>query len=104
MFIWYRVEYPRYPNDIGIENGLSVIVNTSTIDYTYPLFNFAGSYLLLFAPSEYPDPTSGNTRTEILDPGSENMIRVSVITYEADYEVKNYDLEKVSCNVQINSG
>lgn len=62
----------------------------------YPLFNFAGAYLLLFAPLEYADPTTGNTRTEIIDPGSENMIRVSIVAYEAEDELKAYSVDKVS--------
>uniref|UniRef100_A0A336KYA9 CSON000508 protein n=1 Tax=Culicoides sonorensis TaxID=179676 RepID=A0A336KYA9_CULSO len=81
---------PKYPAGIGDHAGLNVVVNTSTSDYYYPMANFAGALTLLYDTMEYPDITTGNTRTEIIDPSTENFIRISINVYEADREVKNY--------------
>uniref|UniRef100_A0A336MKD3 CSON000509 protein n=1 Tax=Culicoides sonorensis TaxID=179676 RepID=A0A336MKD3_CULSO len=88
---------PVYPAGIGIDNGLNVVVNTSTSDYYYPMANFAGVSALIFDTMEFSDITTGNTRTEIIDPGSENFIRISINVYEAEPEVKNYAVEKRDC-------
>lgn len=72
------------------------MLNTSTEDYYYQAFNFAGAYLMAFDPLEYPDIKLGNTRNEIIDPNTENFIRVSIIGNDADPEVENYDLSKVT--------
>lgn len=87
---------PELPGGIGHRNGLNFVVNTSTDDYFYPMVNSAGALTLLFDTMEYADITTGNTRTEIIDPTSENFIRVSLNVYEADAEVKNYAVEKVN--------
>lgn len=87
---------PQLPGGIGFDNGLNVVVNTSTSDYFYPIANSAGAMTLLFDTMDYADITTGNTRTEIIDPGSENFIRVSLNVYEADDEVKNYAVDKVT--------
>lgn len=44
---------------------------------------------------EFADPNTGNTRTEMIDPESETFIKISVVAFEADPEVKNYDVKKV---------
>lgn len=86
---------PQLPGGIGFNNGLNVVINTSTADYYYPIANFAGALTLLFDTMDFSDISTGNTRTEIIDPNSENFIRVSINVYEAEPEVKNYAVDKV---------
>ncbi|XP_063703779.1 sodium channel protein Nach-like [Culicoides brevitarsis] len=86
-----------FPVGIGWKNGLNIVVNTSTADYYYPIMNFPGIFVLLADPMEYADITTGNARTEIIDPNTENFIRISVNVYESDSEVKNYAVEKRNC-------
>lgn len=85
----------EFPTGIGPPLGINVAVNTSDADYYYPLLNYAGVYVLIFDTMEFSDPNTGNTRTEMIDSESETFIKISVVAFEADPEVKNYDVKKV---------
>lgn len=86
---------PLLPGKIGYANGLNVVVNTSTDDYYYPITSFAGTLTLIYDTMDFSDMSTGNTRLEVIDPNSENFIRISINVYEADPEVKNYAVDKV---------
>lgn len=73
------------------------MANTSTDDYFYPITNFQGVFVFIFDPYEFADITTGNVRTEIVDKGTENFVRLALTVYEADAEVKNYAVEKRDC-------
>lgn len=85
-----------YPKKVGEDSGLTVVINTTMDDFYYQAYSSAGVFLMLFHPVEYPDLAVGNTRYEIIDPNTENFIRLSIFANIADPEVKNYAVEKVS--------
>lgn len=92
----FRQPKPVYAKGFGEASGLNLVVNTSVDDYYYQVFSSSGVFTMIFDPIEYPDLALGNARFDFVDSKTENFIRLKISVNEADPEVKNYEVDKVS--------
>uniref|UniRef100_A0A182FQ30 Pickpocket n=1 Tax=Anopheles albimanus TaxID=7167 RepID=A0A182FQ30_ANOAL len=88
---------PYYLDVTGPEMGLVVLLNGSTNDYFYNLFNNIGFNLQIFNPNEVPDITAGGVSEQFVHLGTETFIRVDAITINSEPDVLGYSREKRQC-------
>ncbi|XP_049536943.1 pickpocket protein 28-like [Anopheles darlingi] len=86
---------PYYLDVTGPEMGLVLLLNGSTNDYFYNLFNNIGFNLQIFNPNEVPDITAGGVSEQFIHLGTETFIRVDAITINSEPDVLGYSREKV---------
>ncbi|XP_047104454.1 sodium channel protein Nach-like [Schistocerca piceifrons] len=91
-------------NATGPYMGLTVLVDTMTHDYVYPLIATrglkvvgAGRQLLLFKPGDFADASSGGLVEKLLGPRREFFIRLSAQTVAATSEVRSFSPQKRRC-------
>ncbi|XP_055585368.1 pickpocket protein 28 [Uranotaenia lowii] len=93
-----EIHPPSYYLDVtGPEMGLVLLVNGTTSDYFYNLFNTIGFNLQIFNPAEVPDVTSGGVSEQFIHLGTESFIRVDAITINSEPDVRRYSKEKRQC-------
>lgn len=81
----------------GPEMSLIVLLNTSTDDYYFNLFNGPGFRILIFDENEFPDSNSGGVIEEMARPGRETFLRVDPVTVEASTNIMTYSVETRGC-------
>ncbi|CAO1382092.1 unnamed protein product [Diamesa hyperborea] len=91
------VKIPRKPSGIGPEQGLTVLVNLTSVDYYYPLKTFVGATILIYDPSEFADSCTGGVREVPMEPNQELRITTQVETKIAVPEVQRYSIQKRGC-------
>ncbi|XP_049859050.1 sodium channel protein Nach-like [Schistocerca gregaria] len=84
-------------NATGPYMGLTVLVDTMTHDYVYPLIATRGLKLLLFKPGDFADASSGGLVEKLLGPRREFFIRLSAQTVAATSEVRSFSPQKRRC-------
>lgn len=65
---------PFYLKGVGIDMGLSVIINNDLTDYAFALNSNIASFIYVFDSLDFPDEESGATVQQILSPGQEMFI------------------------------
>ncbi|XP_050072210.1 pickpocket protein 28-like [Anopheles maculipalpis] len=93
-----EIHPPSYFLDVtGPEMGLVLLLNGSSNDYFYNLFNNIGFNLQIFNPSEVPDSTAGGVNEQFVHLGTETFIRVDAITINSEPDVLRYSRQKRQC-------
>uniref|UniRef100_A0A182SN75 Pickpocket n=1 Tax=Anopheles maculatus TaxID=74869 RepID=A0A182SN75_9DIPT len=90
-----EIHPPSYFLDVtGPEMGLVLLLNGSSNDYFYNLFNNIGFNLQIFNPNEVPDSTAGGVNEQFVHLGTETFIRVDAITINSEPDVLRYSRQK----------
>ncbi|XP_035890616.1 pickpocket protein 28-like [Anopheles stephensi] len=93
-----EIHPPSYFLDVtGPEMGLVLLLNGSSNDYFYNLFNNIGFNLQIFNPNEVPDSTAGGVNEQFVHLGTETFIRVDAITINSEPDVLRYSRQKRQC-------
>ncbi|XP_053667402.1 sodium channel protein Nach-like [Anopheles marshallii] len=102
-----EIHPPSYFLDVtGPEMGLVLLLNGSSNDYFYNLFNNIGfnvrvfpflSILQIFNPNEVPDSTAGGVNEQFVHLGTETFIRIDAITINSEPDVLRYSRQKRQC-------
>ncbi|XP_041764960.1 pickpocket protein 28-like [Anopheles merus] len=93
-----EIHPPSYFLDVtGPEMGLVLLLNGSSNDYFYNLFNNIGFNLQIFNPHEVPDSTAGGVNEQFVHLGTETFIRVDAITINSEPDVLRYSRQKRQC-------
>ncbi|XP_053669889.1 pickpocket protein 28-like [Anopheles nili] len=101
---------PYFLDVTGPEMGLVLLLNGSSNDYFYNLFNSIGfnvshslslsrchEKLQIFNPHEAPDSTAGGVSEQFVHLGTETFIRVDAITINSEPDVLRYSRQKRQC-------
>ncbi|CRK91610.1 CLUMA_CG005264, isoform A [Clunio marinus] len=88
---------PYYPTVTGPDMGLIVVVNNTSDDYFYNIFNSVGLAILIHNYNEYPDPGSGSALERFVSPGQEIFLRVDSVSITSERDILNYKAEKRQC-------
>lgn len=91
------VKIARKPAGIGPEQGLTVLINLTSVDYHYPLKSFVGATVLIYDPSEFADSCTGSVREVPMERNQELRITTQVETKIAVPEVQRYSVQKRGC-------
>uniref|UniRef100_A0A182MCM8 Uncharacterized protein n=1 Tax=Anopheles culicifacies TaxID=139723 RepID=A0A182MCM8_9DIPT len=93
-----EIHPPSYFLDVtGPEMGLVLLLNGSSNDYFYNLFNNIGFNLQIFNPNEVPDGTAGGVNEQFVHLGTETFIRIDAITINSEPDVLRYSRQKRQC-------
>uniref|UniRef100_A0A182R606 Pickpocket n=1 Tax=Anopheles funestus TaxID=62324 RepID=A0A182R606_ANOFN len=93
-----EIHPPSYFLDVtGPEMGLVLLLNGSSNDYFYNLFNNIGFNLQIFNPNEVPDSTAGGVNEQFVHLGTETFIRIDAITINSEPDVLRYSRQKRQC-------
>ncbi|XP_055551572.1 pickpocket protein 28 [Wyeomyia smithii] len=86
-----------YLDMTGPDMGLVILLNGSTNDYFYNIYNNIGFSLQIFDPSETPDVSAGGVNERFVHLGSETFIRVDAITIHSEPDVQRYSRATRRC-------
>ncbi|XP_037932263.1 pickpocket protein 11, partial [Teleopsis dalmanni] len=82
---------------IGVINGLTVVLNTSTIDYYLTDRSTSGFILQIFNPRSFPDPSVGGVKELFLGTDENIDVQLFVTKQIATDDVRSYAVEKRHC-------
>ncbi|XP_014487995.1 PREDICTED: sodium channel protein Nach-like [Dinoponera quadriceps] len=87
--------YPVY--DLGIDRGLTVLLDPFLDDYFYQILPIMGWKVILFDPHDYPDVTSGGVIEILAMPSSETYVDVTATSFISTKAIEGYSIAKRKC-------
>ncbi|CAO1373967.1 unnamed protein product [Diamesa serratosioi] len=87
-----------YHTDVtGPDMGLILLVNGSSDDYFYSIFNSIGFNVQIHNSNEFPDGTSGSAIEKFVNLGDEIFIRVDANSIISENSILRYSAQKRQC-------
>ncbi|KAG5309983.1 PPK28 protein, partial [Acromyrmex insinuator] len=83
--------------DLGIERGLTVVMDPLLDDYFYSILPIKGWKVIVFNPTDYPDMTSGGVTEVLAVPLSETFLDVIGTIFISNPGIKNFPKHKRNC-------
>ncbi|XP_032674437.1 sodium channel protein Nach-like [Odontomachus brunneus] len=83
--------------DLGIDRGLSVLLEPFLDDYLYPMLPVTGWKILIFDPYDFPDVTSGGVMEILAIPRSETYVDVVASSFFSTKAIEGYPIAKRKC-------
>ncbi|XP_070517513.1 sodium channel protein Nach-like [Cardiocondyla obscurior] len=83
--------------DLGIERGLTVVMDPLLDDYFYSILPTVGWKVLVFNPTDFPDMTSGGVTEVLAMPLTETFLDVSATAFVSTKSVESFPREKRNC-------
>ncbi|XP_077258876.1 sodium channel protein Nach [Temnothorax americanus] len=87
----------HHVDDLGIERGLTVVMDPLLDDYFYSILPIVGWKVLVFSPTDYPDMTSGGVTEILAMPLSETYLDVTATAFISTQIIRNFPREKRNC-------
>ncbi|XP_049310068.1 sodium channel protein Nach [Bactrocera dorsalis] len=88
----------KYVEGVGIQNGLTLLLNTSKADLFLKDRSFNGLITQIFSSGQFPDNSIGGPLQEIFIPQSTAIdIQLSVTVQRATSEMRFYNIEQRKC-------
>ncbi|XP_050461487.1 sodium channel protein Nach-like [Cataglyphis hispanica] len=84
-------------DDLGIEHGLTVLLDPFLDDYFYSILPVKGWKIIVFHPADYPDVSSGGVTEVLAMPRTETYIDVSATTFFSTEIVQAYPVNQRNC-------
>lgn len=82
---------------MGSDQGLVVILNSTTDDYFYTMKNIFGFTVQIFNNHDFCDITTGAVHEQIIDVNEEVFMRLRVSTLKGDESIRPYTKEQRQC-------
>ncbi|XP_076668488.1 sodium channel protein Nach [Andrena cerasifolii] len=92
----HKVE-PLKVDNLGEENGLSVLLEPFLNDYFHSLLPITGWKVTLFNPHDYPDATSGGVMDVLVSPRTELSVATEAIVSYSTKNIIPYSLGQRHC-------
>ncbi|KAI4493118.1 hypothetical protein M0802_009668 [Mischocyttarus mexicanus] len=83
--------------DLGIERGLTVVMEPSLDDYFYTFLPVVGWKVTLFNPTDYPDNISGGVTEVLVSPLLESYLEIEAVSFHSTDQTKSYPIPKRKC-------
>ncbi|XP_071629455.1 sodium channel protein Nach isoform X2 [Temnothorax longispinosus] len=87
----------HHVDDLGIERGLTVVMDPLLDDYFYSILPIVGWKVLVFNPTDYPDMTSGGVTELLAMPLSETYVDVTTTAFVSTQIIRDFPREKRNC-------
>lgn len=78
-----------------MNQGLTVVLNSTSSDYFYSLHSTIGFIVGIHNSRNYPDSTNGNYHQFVLPQNTEAFFKLDIQTIQTDEDVLRYSVEKV---------
>ncbi|XP_018403978.1 PREDICTED: sodium channel protein Nach-like [Cyphomyrmex costatus] len=88
---------PQKVSDLGIERGLTVLMNPLLDDCFYSILPIKGWKVIVFNPTDYPDKTSGGVTEVLAMPLSETFLDMVATLFVSTAFIKNFPRNKRNC-------
>lgn len=92
-----EMKKPLYIDRIGLEYGLSVVVNHMIDDNAFTYYSYFGSVVYLFSRTDYLDEASGGLLQRIIQPHEEIFISVDLIPVLETSLIKPFSAQAREC-------
>ncbi|EZA49292.1 Sodium channel protein Nach [Ooceraea biroi] len=89
--------YMHKVDDLGIERGLTVVMDPLLDDYFYPILPTIGWKVIVFNPQDYPDVASGGVTEVFAIPSSETYIDVTPASFFSTKDIEKFSFSKRKC-------
>ncbi|KYN07430.1 Sodium channel protein Nach, partial [Cyphomyrmex costatus] len=86
---------PQKVSDLGIERGLTVLMNPLLDDCFYSILPIKGWKVIVFNPTDYPDKTSGGVTEVLAMPLSETFLDMVATLFVSTAFIKNFPRNKL---------
>ncbi|XP_043493891.1 sodium channel protein Nach-like isoform X2 [Polistes fuscatus] len=83
--------------DLGIERGLTVLMEPFLDDYFYTFLPVIGWKVTLFNPTDYPDNISGGVTEVLVSPLLESYLEIEAVSFYSTSQTKSYPIPKRKC-------
>ncbi|XP_015171758.1 PREDICTED: sodium channel protein Nach-like isoform X2 [Polistes dominula] len=90
-------EEVRTVKDLGIERGLTVVMEPFLDDYFYTFLPVIGWKVTLFNPTDYPDNISGGVTEVLVSPLLESYLEIEAVSFHSTSQTKSYPIPKRKC-------
>ncbi|KAF7391294.1 hypothetical protein HZH66_009774 [Vespula vulgaris] len=87
----------RTVKDLGIERGLTVVMEPFLDDYFYTFLPVIGWKVTLFNPTDYPDNISGGVTEVLVSPLLESYLEIEAVSFYSTGQTKSYPISKRKC-------
>lgn len=81
----------------GVGFGLVVLIDQQVDDYAFALHSNVGTRVLVFAPLNFPDQTSGATKERFLGIGEEMIMCLQPMRITGSDDIRTYDRRSRRC-------
>ncbi|KAL6264439.1 hypothetical protein P5V15_004548 [Pogonomyrmex californicus] len=92
-----ETNYMHKVTDLGIDRGLTVVMEPFVEDYFYSIMPIQGWKIIVFNPTDYPDMTSGGVTEVFAMPLTETYIDVTPTVFFSTNIIKGFTKEKRNC-------
>ncbi|KAK2582164.1 hypothetical protein KPH14_004522 [Odynerus spinipes] len=83
--------------DLGIERGLTVVMEPFLDDYFYSFLPIIGWKVTVFNPTDYPDNISGGVTEVLVSPLLESYLEIEAVSFYSTDQTKSYPIPKRKC-------
>ncbi|XP_039302376.1 sodium channel protein Nach-like isoform X1 [Solenopsis invicta] len=83
--------------DLGIERGLTVVMDPLLDDYFYPTIPIKGWKVIVFNPTDYPDMTSGGVTEILAMPLSETFMDITTTAFLSTQIIESFPRNERNC-------
>lgn len=83
--------------DLGIERGLTVVMEPYLDDYFYSFLPIIGWKVTMFNPTDYPDNISGGVTEVLVSPLLESYLEIEAVSFYSTNQTKSYPIPKRKC-------
>ncbi|XP_047355458.1 sodium channel protein Nach-like isoform X2 [Vespa velutina] len=87
----------RTVKDLGVERGLTVVMEPFLDDYFYTVLPVIGWKVTLFNPTDYPDNISGGVTEVLVSPLLESYLEIEAVSFYSTGQTKSYPISKRKC-------
>ncbi|CAD7090362.1 unnamed protein product [Hermetia illucens] len=92
-----RQRMNKYQKSSGSDMGISVLLNASSEDYFYRLFDLNGFTVHVYDPSKYDDATSGVIAESFISRATESFVRIIPQAMYSDDAIRGYPISTRHC-------
>ncbi|XP_043278956.1 sodium channel protein Nach-like [Venturia canescens] len=91
---------PHFIKKLGLNSGLTLLMEPSLDDYFYPTLPVVGWKLTVFNAYDYPDDASGSVSEALLTPATESYVQLEVSSFYSTAAIRSVSADKRKCLFQ----
>ncbi|XP_029165018.1 sodium channel protein Nach-like [Nylanderia fulva] len=84
-------------DELGIEHGLSVVMEPFLDDYFYPIMPVTGWKIIIFHPYDFPDVCSGGVTEVLVIPCTETYVDMSATSFFSTDIIETFPINQRNC-------
>ncbi|XP_072744920.1 sodium channel protein Nach isoform X2 [Anoplolepis gracilipes] len=91
------LKYTHKVENLGIERGLTVVLDPFLDDYFFPMLPVMGWKIIVFNPTDFPDVSSGGVTEVLVMPNSEMYVDVTATSFFSTNTIEKFPVNQRNC-------